>query len=280
MTKGRSPAVAGSFYPADKNKLKDMLKSLFDSVEFNSDIKDIRGIIAPHAGYYYSGSTAAKAYKQLEKREYDTVIIIGPSHHTFFDGFSVSSFDYFKTPLGKLALDKDLISAMADFAKYDITFDIPHVQEHSVEVQLPYLQYIMGNDFKIVPIVMGRQVQENIYNLAMNLFQVSKDKNLLIVSSSDLYHGYDYDECVKLDQEFTDLLLTMETDRILRYVEDKEFSQTPVACGAGPIMSNMITCKMSGYGRIKRMDLTNSMDATKQNSGGYVVGYSSFVIFR
>jgi len=279
MAKTRNPAVAGSFYPADKNKLKEMLKSMFDNANYIG-VEDIKGIIAPHAGYFYSGNTAARAYKQLEKSDYDTVVVIGPSHHTFFDGFSVGDFDFFKTPLGELPVDKDFITAMKDFAKYDITFDIPHMQEHSVEVQLPYLQYILRNDFKIVPIIMGRQVQDNIYNLAMNLFEVGKDKNILIVSSSDLYHGYDYEECVKLDKEFTDLLLTMETDSISRYVEDKEFSQTPVACGPGPILSNMITCKMSGYNKIKLMDLTNSVDATKQNTGGYVVGYSSFIIFR
>ncbi|NIA22599.1 MAG: AmmeMemoRadiSam system protein B [Proteobacteria bacterium] len=279
MAKVRKPAVAGSFYPADKGKLKEMMKSMFDNADYLG-IEDIKGVIAPHAGYFYSGNTAAKAYKQLKKNDYNTVVVIGPSHHTLFDGFSVGDFDYFETPLGKLPVDKDFVVAMKDFAKYDITFDIPHMQEHSVEVQLPYLQYILRNDFKIVPIIMGRQVQENIYNLAMNLFEVGKDRNVLIVSSSDLYHGYDYEECVRLDKEFTDLLLTMETDRISRYVEDKEFSQTPVACGAGPILSNMITCKMSGYNTIKLMDLTNSVDATKQNTGGYVVGYSSFVIFR
>ncbi len=279
MVKIRHPAVAGSFYPAEKNKLKNMLKEMFEAAEFQ-DIKNIKGIIAPHAGYYYSGKTAVKAYKQLERSEYDTVVIIGPSHHVFFDGFSVGEFDYFETPLGKVPVDKEFIEAMKDFAKHDINFEIPHLQEHSVEVQIPYLQYMFQNDFKIVPIIMGRQVQENIYNLAMNLFEVGKNRNFLIIASSDLYHGYDYDECVSIDKEFTDLLLTFETDSISRYVEDKEFSQTSVACGAGPIITNMIACKMLGHSNIRLMDLTNSMDVTKQNTGGYVVGYSSFVIFR
>ncbi len=279
MTKIRKSAVAGSFYPSNVKALNKIIDGMLKNAE-NMGFVEIRGLISPHAGYIYSGSTAAKAYKQIEGMSYKTVIIIGPSHNVYFNGISVGSFDAFMTPLGNVKVDKDFINEMKKFTSDKIDSDMPQIQEHSIEVQIPFLQKTLNSDFKIVPIIMGNQSQKNIYDLAMLLYEIGTDKDLLIVSSSDLYHGYNYDECDKEGNEFVKQILTFDTDTISKYVEDKEFTHMPIACGTGPIISNLIACKMWDYKRIKLMDFTNSVDVIKQNPGGYVVGYSSFVIYR
>jgi len=158
----REPVAAGSFYPGLKEELENMIDKYMLEVEPPTSKKHIRALIVPHAGYQFSGQVAAYAYKALIGNPpaggINTVIIIGPSHHEYFEGASVYPKGYYKTPLGKIEIDKDLAKKIIDSDK-GISFRASaHLQEHSLEVQLPFLQRVLpATGWKIVPIVMGNQ---------------------------------------------------------------------------------------------------------------------------
>ncbi len=170
MDEVRKPAVASLFYPDDTINLKRMINNYISNVPnetvdyFKKNAVDnYFGIIVPHAGYVYSGQIAAYAYSLIKQKSIDTVILIGPSHFTFFEGFALSYYKSFKTPLGEIPVDIELIKSLADIGKG--TFDYvntAHVKEHSLEVQLPFLQTVLNGDFKIVPILMGEQTVRNV----------------------------------------------------------------------------------------------------------------------
>jgi len=270
----RQPVVAGAFYPAGKTELQSILNGLFSKAEKKEIAGRIIGIISPHAGYPYSGSTAAKAYKQLEGKHFDTVILVGPSHHTFFKASSIYEKGGWETPLGIVSIDEEITSQLI---KEDKTIDYypqAHIEEHSLEVEIPFLQTILNN-FKIVPIVIGDQSPEICERLAAAIIKVCKDKNVLLVASSDLYHGYSYDECYQSDSLFLKTVGAFDIDGYKKLYTTKE----NIACGAGPIYTILLTTKAMGATDCILLDHTTSGDVTGDKKG-YIVGYSSFVITK
>jgi AmmeMemoRadiSam system protein B len=194
----RQPAVAGMFYPANEIKLRDEINLYLDLA---ADVKDYSGIyslIVPHAGYIYSGKTAACAYKLISNKEYNTVIIISPSHREYFSGISVYNGDAFKTPLGIVNINKEISEKLTADSKNIFLSNAGHRQEHAVEVQLPFLQTVL-NDFTIVPVVIGDQSRNIIFELGEKLAQ-SADEKTLIVASSDLSHYHSKSEADILDR--------------------------------------------------------------------------------
>jgi len=173
----RRPAVAGSFYPGTKKELLNLLEYLFNSLGIKgipspneNGERRVKSMLSPHAGYVYSGRTAAAGYSKLaEDGIPETFVILGPNHTGLGAAFSVSSANFWETPLGEVELDKELISAIQKHFSELSYDDLAHMSEHSVEVQIPFLQAIFGNRFKIVPIVMGVQTPESSINITENI---------------------------------------------------------------------------------------------------------------
>jgi AmmeMemoRadiSam system protein B/AmmeMemoRadiSam system protein A len=270
----REPVVAGAFYPADKKELKAVLNKLFSEAEKKEIKGKIKGIIVPHAGYPYSGWTAAKVFKQIEDESFESVILLGPSHQVFFNGFSVYRSGSWKTPLGNVPIDESLAdSLIAEDTIIDF-FPQAHANEHSLEVEIPFLQTILDN-FKIVPIVAGSQDPGACKILSDAIVKVCKDKNVLLLASSDLYHGHSYNECYNSDSMVLKTVGAFDADGFKKLLTQNQ----NIACGAGPIYVVLLSTRAMGANSCTLIEHTTSGDVTGQKEG-YIVGYAGFVISK
>lgn len=273
----REPAVAGAFYPNNPDALRADIEEYLGKVpalDLSADA-DIRGLAAPHAGYMYSGPTAAYAYKALSGRRYDTVVILAPSHQSFFVGAAVQAEGGYRTPLGVVEIDEALAGDLA--AHQDMVHVDPkvHKKEHAIEVQVPFLQYVL-RDFKIVPLILGAsQDPQGSLELGAYLYDTIKNRgeSCLIVGSSDLSHYYPYDFAVQTDKAGIELLERFDMEGIARGLTTGTYE----ACGAGAILATMQSCEKMGASRCKVLHYANSGDVTGDRNG--VVGYVSCVFY-
>lgn len=190
----REAAVAGAFYPEDREELKSMIRKFVESAPLD-DIHNLKAIIAPHAGYIYSGPIAGYSYKQLMNIDYlrnIKVIIVAPSHYAYFHGASVGLFDAYKTPLGFVNVSKDS-QKLLQLEEFHFILDA-HLEEHSIEVQLPFLQYTLPH-FEIVPILYSEISEDSLLKGINSIF----DETSILVISTDLSHYYPYETAIKKD---------------------------------------------------------------------------------
>ncbi|HEY3323798.1 MAG TPA: AmmeMemoRadiSam system protein B [Planctomycetota bacterium] len=271
----REPAVAGAFYPRDKEELAKMIEALLAKAPAPSEGK-LRALVCPHAGYVYSGQTAAFAYKQLTGRSYKTVIILGPSHRSAFDGAYLAPVSAYKTPLGEVPLagDRDTLAARKPLVTKPEFFteapaqirdgrnaDRPDSYEHSLEVQVPFLQTVL-KDFSILPVVFG---QVDPLEVA-SAIEDRLDDSTLLVASSDLSHFHPYDEAKKLDKDCLKSICEL----------DPKALASQEACGKAPVMSLVQIAKRKGW-KPKLLDYRNSGDVTGEKSS--VVGYAAIAFY-
>ncbi len=271
----RKAMVAGAFYPADPGELTRQLAQLFSRAEKRPVAGSIRAIIAPHAGYIYSGQIAADAYKQIEGEQFDTVVIIAP-FHGFFKGVSVYSGDGYQTPLGTVEIDKNLSAKMAEKHPNVYLSTIGHTGtggrgEHSLEVHIPFLQLVLGK-FKLVAMVMGDQEESTIRAAAEVMAATLKNRNALIVASTDMSHFYPESQARKLDKAFEDALASYDTNRIIDVVA----RQQAEACGFGPVASVVEATRRIGGEQVEIISYGNSGATT--GDFNEVVGYLSALI--
>ncbi len=261
---------AGHFYPYNRDELIEILDELnnkADNIAINGKI--LTGI-SPHAGYVYSGLTAMHFYKSL-KNEYERIVIIGPSHRSYFNGFALLEEEYWSTPLGEVEIDNEFNDILEDTVFfYDSTI---HNTEHSVEVQIPFLQYIL-KDIKIVPIVMGQQNYKNI-NYFIEKIRLLEPKNTLFIASSDLYHGYDYEKGKSINKKTLEKIQNNDYEEFYNYFIGTEETEDAPACGGGPIAIILGINKVLGINQMKLLHNTTSSDVIQQYEG-YTVGYASF----
>lgn len=196
----RKPYVAGRFYPGNANELKATLKQLFAAAaQGKSSIRPL-AIIVPHAGYVFSGEVAASAYRQINpEQKFERIFIIGSSHTTSFTGASIYCKGDYETPLGTVKVDTELAQELIDDNKLIRFHPEAHRTEHSIEVQLPFLQYYLKTDFRIVPIIIGSPNVETAKNLASVLKPYLNEKNLFVISS-DFSHYPSYSDAVATDR--------------------------------------------------------------------------------
>lgn len=283
MEETRKPAVASMFYPDDTINLKRMINQFLSNVPpdvpeyFKKNALDnIFSIICPHAGYIYSGQVAAYSYSLLRQKEYDTIVLIGPSHFNYFEGFALPFYKDFETPLGKIELEQDLMNSLVK--KSNGFFDYintAHIKEHSLEVQLPFLQSVISNDFRIVPILMGDQSYKNVIEAAQTLYDVFKnyDRHYLFVISTDLSHYHSDDEARVMDNELIKILSQMNAKKIL-----DEFKSGKVeACGIGPVSVLLETARLFNRNSIKVLTYKNSGETS--NDYTRVVGYLAAAVW-
>ena len=273
MEKVRKSIIAGSWYPGDLSLLRNDIAGYFRNVPDRELDGDIVGLIVPHAGYLYSGQVAAHAYKLIQGKKYDGVILVGPSHRVAFHGVSIYSQGAYETPLGRIPVDETVAFEMQRLSHMVTDLPSAHAQEHSLEIQLPFLQVALGT-FSFVPLVMGDQNAETCQELARVITLVAKDRNMLMVASSDLSHFHDDQKAKKLD------------GIVLRHIQDSDAEglldslthDRTEACGGGPIAVTMLAARQLGACRTMLLKYANSADVTGDK--GSVVGYASAVCYR
>ena len=256
----REPAVAGTFYPANPEQLHLMLEQYLTDAA--TDAKGPKAIIVPHAGYIYSGPIAASAYARI-KNVHDRisrVVLIGPSHRVAFRGLAVSRADTFATPLGQIAVDQAAVETILDlpFVEY---LEQAHTYEHSLEVQLPFLQEVLDS-FEIVPIVAGDASPEQVSQVLDALW--GGDETLIVISS-DLSHYHDYASAQQMDESTSRVIEQLQYEQL-----DSEF-----ACGNVPV-SGLLKLARKKSLSVLTIDLRNSGDTAGDKDR--VVGYGAYVI--
>ncbi|MCP4583862.1 MAG: AmmeMemoRadiSam system protein B [candidate division Zixibacteria bacterium] len=274
----RSPAVAGAFYPGEPAELAKMIAEMLAGADKPFVGGDIVGLISPHAGYVYSGPVAAHAYKSLQGLQYKDVIIVAPSHVEAFMGAAIYPGDFYKTPLGKVKINKELSAELATYSRLvnldNAGHSFTHRGEHSLEVQLPFLQTLLG-DFNLVAVVMGNQDMETCRGLAESIAEGCKNRDdILIVASSDLSHFHDYGTASVLDNQVVDLVDNYDYDKLFEQLQQRKVE----ACGGGPIVTVMMACEKLGAGSAKVVKYANSGDVAGDRSS--VVGYMAAIIYK
>ncbi|MBN2363411.1 AmmeMemoRadiSam system protein B [candidate division WOR-3 bacterium] len=273
----REPSVAGQFYPGDKPSLEKTLSEIFSGAGSSRQKGKVLGLVLPHAGYPFSGSTTAKAVDEINPKEYKnpSVIILAPCHRFASKKASVFSSGSWKTPLGLVSVDETLAQSLLENASIFDDSELPHLTEHSIEVQLPFFQHIFKNQFSLVPVAVGNQSPEFCAALGETL-QPFAGEDRILVASSDLYHGYSLSECLNSDSELIQAIseynLTLVSEILARGTKASEHA----GCGIGPILAVMKALESSKQ-EIFLAGKANSAESPF-SSAGYVVGYSSFVI--
>ena len=270
----RNPVVAGSFYPGDSSILKNMINDYLQKAIIKDDQRDILGVISPHAGYVYSGQCAAFSFKALKKKNFDLAVIIAPSHRFADFDFSLGDYDEYLTPLGGVKVAKKIVNELKN--KFNMrTSHYAHNIEHSLEVQLPFLQQIKP-DAKIIPILLGEQNPENSKQLAEILSEYFKDRldSTIFIISSDLSHYYNSDIATKMDTRIAENLENLDINKM-----EEDLQQGKIeACGMGGILTLLYLAKQLNYTGITNLDYRNSGEV----SGDYeqVVGYLSSCVYK
>ena len=275
MNFAREPAVSGMFYPDNPTKLQNDIESYLRNTIVPDLEEDVVGMISPHAGYMYSGQVAAYGYRTIEKKQYDTVILIGPSHRAYFNGVALWDRGTFETPLGAVNIDEEIAREIIDINGIVKPNTDTHRGEHSLEVQLPFLQSVLDG-FKIIPLIMGIQTSSACQELVQSISHVflASKKKFLIVGSTDLSHYYPYADAKKLDGVIVGHLGAFNITGI---IEDIETGKTE-ACGAGPVIATMMLSEKLGADHCRVLKYVNSGDVSGDKSG--VVGYVSAVFYR
>ena len=258
----RPPAVADYFYPGNPLVLRKQIKEFLDSFPHSERLIP-KAIIAPHAGYQYSGSVAAVAYRSLVsvKSHIKQVVLLGPAHRVPLHGLAAPSVEYFATPLGNVPVDLSQIQFLLRQFDYLQILDNPHTSEHSLEVHLPFLQECL-EDFVLIPLVVGEATGQQIGAILDALWGGTET---LIVISSDLSHYHDYTTAQRMDLETAGYIERFEGDKL-----DYES-----ACGRNPI-KGLLTIAKKHQLHIRRMKLCNSGDSA--GSKDQVVGYGSWIL--
>jgi AmmeMemoRadiSam system protein B len=256
----RQPAVSGAFYPSNGRVLASEIKTFLNATTLDADYTLPKAIIVPHAGYIYSGQTAARAYARLVsgRKTIKRVILLGPVHRVPVRGLALPSVDVFATPLGEVELDQSAIASLAHLNQVVVS-SAAHALEHSLEVQLPFLQTVL-DDFKLVPLAVGDATPAEVAEVLDTLWGGSET---LIVISSDLSHFLTYELAQMVDKETVQNILSM-----------KETLTHHQACGGTPV-NGLILAAKHHHLKPKLLDLCNSGDTAGDKSR--VVGYASFM---
>lgn len=262
----RPAAFAGQFYTADPSGLAAEIDGYLAAAAAPSPATSpagrIVGLIVPHAGYVYSGRTAAASYALVRGQEIDTVVIIGPSHRFAFEGVSIWPDGGFETPLGVARVDAGLAKEIAKASGFRFRPEA-FAEEHSVEVQVPFVQRALPGA-AIVPIVMGAQTRSTIRTLAAALAKACRDKKVLVVASTDLSHFLPKERAQATDAATAALIQRLDTDALIRKVEAGE----NIMCGGGPVASLLLLAERAGRPKVDILARTDS-----SGFGGPVVGY-------
>jgi len=275
----RFPAVAGQFYPEERSELEAMIESFLKEAKLPRIDGEIFGILVPHAGYVFSGSVAAHSYKAVEGKNFEAVVLIGDSHYEYFDGVSVWDKGEWETPLGKVKVDEELAKEVLSFSKRFFVRDSAHLFEHSLEVQIPFLQKVLNN-FKILPIIFGSE-DEDWNDLAKAILKIMEKKKILVVASSDLSHYPSYDTALQVDKKTIEGILTLDPGKFKTRIEtlQKFFPNVDTPACAQDALKTILEVAKNLKAKARVLKYQNSGD-TIYGERSQVVGYSAIAFLK
>jgi hypothetical protein len=268
----RKSVIAGSWYPGEPTILRKTIENFLAAVPKQTQPGHLYGVVVPHAGYVYSGQVAAYAYRLVQGRAYDAVIVVSPSHRQHFPGVSVYDRGGYETPLGVVPVAEDLAASLVKLSSAIEANSPVHLYEHALEIQLPFLQVVLGS-FSLIPLMMGDQDAQTCRELAEAIHTATKGKNVLVVGSSDLSHFHSYDRAISLDRIFLNHMQQMDPGGLLRNLEAGKTE----ACGGGPAVVAMMTSTAAGANQSAVLKYANSGDVTGERQR--VVGYASVALY-
>jgi len=279
----RDSVYSGSFYENNLSKLNKQIENCFlheigvgklPLTNFAGKRK-IRGLISPHAGYLYSGPVASHGFYRLARDgKPDNIIILGPNHRGYGEEISIISSGKWSTPLGELEINEDLAKNILNHSKIIKEDNKAHQYEHSIEVQIPFIQYIFGNNINIVPISMARQDIETDIRVAGAISSSVKDKDIVIIASSDFTHYKSKEYAKNIDYQAIEAILKFNPQKLYDLIYDQQLTM----CGPGPITTMLIVCKALGASKAELLKYATSGDITGMNEE--VVGYASIIISK
>lgn len=262
----RKPIAAESYYYGDADSLSSQIDAFLQNVKTDSlPSGKTLALIVPHAGYVYSGQVAAHAYRLVQGKDYQTAVIIGPSHHHWFRGCSIYLKGAYETPLGTVGVNEALASELSKATGFGYVPQA-HLQEHSIEVQIPFIQKVLPRA-KIVPVVMGVQSRKTIMTLANALSEVLPAKKALVIASTDLSHFFPKQKANEIDSNTISLIQSLETDSLINKLGRGE----NIMCGGGPVVSALLYAQGHGEPGVEILRYADSSDAG--GSLSQVVGY-------
>lgn len=268
MTNVRRAAVAGAWYPAEPSALAMEIAGYLRRAETPAIAGRLVGLVAPHAGFHYSGWVAAHAYKLLEGGQGLTVLLVGPSHRMAFRGVAVAASGSFETPLGRVPIDEDLAAQIAGADMLIAADPRPHRDEHSLEMQLPFLQQVVS-DLRIVPMLMGSQARDEVEALASALVSAAgARRDVVLVASSDLSHYYPAAVANRLDAAVAEDVRRFDPGALMDRLE----ASREHACGGGPMVAVMAAARRLGATAATVLRYADSGDVPPHDKTR-VVGY-------
>lgn len=269
----RGSPHAGTWYPGTEKELNAKLEDYLGSAQSKAH-GEILALISPHAGYMYSGPVAAFAFKTVEDKDFDDVIVIGPSHYHGFLGASVDTMAGRMTPLGKVEFDLPLARKIIEYNKKIINDPRAHIEEHSVELQIPFLQKVL-KEFKVIEIVMGSHDYDVCEILSDAIVAATKGKKVLVVASSDLSHFHTQEEAEALDNILIESVSKYDPELLYKRLAQDSCE----ACGGAPIITAMLVARKKGATTAKQLMYATSGTITGEYSHG-VVGYLAAAFFK
>jgi len=283
MVKVRHPTQAGAFYESTPHQLRQQIEECFLSKlgpgalpEVAKDgPRKIIGLVCPHAGYMFSGPVAAHAYSALATDgRPDTVVLLGPNHTGHGSGIAAMNAGAWRTPLGDVEVDSGTADEIVQKAHVVDIDDLAHAYEHSIEVQLPFLQYLFGTRFKIVPVCFLMQDLSSAREVGQALAEVLAGRNAVVIASSDMTHYEARDDALAKDMKALEAVEALDVDRFYSVVEELRVS----ACGPGPVATLMCAAKAVGVKEAKLLCYRTSGDVIGDYSS--VVGYAAVCFAR
>lgn len=275
----RKTAVSGQFYPSKQKELKENIDFLLNQVPDDNTSDKIKGMIVPHASYYYSGLVAAYSYKPIMNKKVNRVILLGDSHRVSFSGLALSEDSHWESPLGLVPLDEDYnkqIKKEISFSKFE---DSIHESDHILEVQLAFLQKTLKTDFSLVPLILGEMSLDDCHSLA-DFFENNLKEDDLVIVSTDLSHYPSAFEAEKIDSKTLSIIANKDVSLLEKHIREVMSSgisnQETLICSPGSTKTLMILAnKMSWKGKVLKYN--NSADVSGDESS--VVGYGSLAFY-
>jgi len=274
----RKPAVAGRFYPADPAELRTQVQQFLSKAVERKAGNSPLAIIVPHAGYVFSGEVAASGFNQIDpEQKFERIFIIGSSHTMVFKGASVYCAGNFETPLGTVQVDLDLAKKLVAENKIMNDNVEPHTAEHSIEVQIPFLQVHLKNDFKIVPIIIGSSDKETPQKLAAVLKPYLNEKNLFVISS-DFSHYPNYKDASTVDKITASAIQSNKASKLLSALDANEDKNIPglatSLCGWSSVLTLLYMTESMPAISVNLLQYKNSGDSS-YGGKDRVVGYNA-----
>ena len=277
----RKPAVAGAFYPEDKEILEKDIALFLDRAEKAAIKEKILALIVPHAGYVYSGQVAAYGYKQIQGRRINRAVIISNSHTAYFPGIAIDGSMAWQTPLGAIEVDKELASKLVNAGGKIQYNSAVHEQDHTIEVQIPFLQMAIAGDFKIVPVLFGNTYDDSYKRLAQLLYDNLGDDDIIIIST-DMSHYPAYEDANRIDPGTIEIIKEGDVAELERYMDEVKgrnvAGEETLLCGRDGVKALMELYNILGNARIESLKYANSGDV-EIGDKSRVVGYSSLVLY-